>query len=106
MCDGNINNKIYKINFRDIYMKYNLELDRAVEEIKKNNAKNVLIQLPDGLKPQASKIAEELKDKTGATIFIWLQSCWGSCDYPSVKNIDLLIQWGHAPPEVLRPLPG
>jgi len=87
-------------------MKYNLELEKAIEEIKKANAKNVLIQLPDGLKPQATIIASFLKEKTQANIFIWLQSCWGSCDYPEIRNMDLLIQFGHAPPDVLTPRPG
>ena len=87
-------------------MKYNLELEKAIEEIKKANAKNVLIQLPDGLKPQATEIALFLKEKTQANIFIWMQSCWGSCDYQEIKNIDLLIQFGHASPNILTPRPG
>jgi len=87
-------------------IKYDLELDKAIAEIKKTNAKNVLIQLPDGLKPQATSIIDELKSKTEANIFIWLESCWGSCDYPDIKDIDLLIQFGHASPDILKPLPG
>jgi len=87
-------------------MKYKLELEMAAEEIKNIQAKNVLIQLPDGLKPRATEIASFLKENTKANIFIWLESCWGSCDYPEVKNIDLLIQFGHAPPNVLMPRPG
>ena len=87
-------------------MKYDLELNRAIAEIKKSKAKNVLIQLPDGLKPQATEILDFLTKNTKANILIWLQSCWGSCDYPDVKNIDLLIQFGHAPPNILTPKPG
>ena len=87
-------------------MEYNLELDKAAEAIKKEKAQNVLIQLPDGLKPKATEIVSTLKEKTNANIFIWLQSCWGSCDYPEIKNIDLLIQFGHAPPNILTPKPG
>jgi len=87
-------------------MEYDLELEKAVKEIKKENAKNVLIQLPDGLKPKATEIVVYLKERTNSNIFIWLQSCWGSCDYPEIKNIDLLIQFGHAPPGILTPRPG
>ena len=87
-------------------MKYDLDLDRAVEEIKNTKAKNVLVQLPDGLKPKATEIVSYLKEKTEANIFVWLQSCWGSCDYPDIKNIDLLIQFGHSPPHILMPRPG
>jgi len=79
-------------------MKYNLELERAAAEIKNANAKNVCVQLPDGLKPEAEKIAEFLEKNTGAKITIWLGSCYGACDIPSgLENlgIDLVLQWGH-----------
>lgn len=74
---------------------YDLELDKAIKEIKKNNAKTVCIQLPDGLKPKATEIAEFLENKTKAKIMIWASSCFGSCDVPKL-DVDLLIQWGHS----------
>ena len=76
-------------------MAYNLELNTAIKEIKKQKAKTVLIQLPDGLKPRAKEIADELEKQTKAKIVIWLGTCYGAFDYPNLKNIDLLIQWGH-----------
>jgi len=78
---------------------YNLELDKAEEEIKKNNAKLVCIQLPDGLKPRAREIQQYLEKNTDAKIVIWLGSCWGGCDVPvqvEKLGVDLLIQWGHS----------
>ena len=79
-------------------MEYDLELDKAAELINKEKAKNVCIQLPDGLKPKAGEIADFLKSKTKANIFIWAGSCFGACDIPNLKKlkIDLLIQWGHS----------
>ncbi len=74
---------------------YNLELKKAIEKIKKEKAKTVLIQLPDGLKPKAKEINEELEKNTNAKILIWAGSCFGACDVPNV-NVDLLIQWGHS----------
>jgi 2-(3-amino-3-carboxypropyl)histidine synthase len=74
---------------------YELEMDRAVKLIKKNKAKKVLIQLPDGLKPKAKEISDFLTNKTDADIFIWLGSNFGSCDIPNVK-MDLKIHWGHS----------
>jgi 2-(3-amino-3-carboxypropyl)histidine synthase len=74
---------------------YNLELEKAVKEIKKAKAKTVLIQLPDGLKPKAKEIQEFLQKNTKAEILIWGGSCFGACDIPNFKA-DLLIQWGHA----------
>lgn len=78
---------------------YNLELDKAVNQIKKEKAKLVLIQLPEGLKPKAGLIKKEIESKTDATVLIWMGSCFGSCDIPeNVKKIgvDLIIQWGHS----------
>lgn len=77
-------------------MNYNLEIEKAVKEIKKSKAKKVLIQLPDGLKPQATKIVDEIEKATKAKCFIWLNSCYGACDTPNVKDFDLLIQFGHS----------
>ena len=76
-------------------IKYDLELEKAVEKIKKEKANLVCIQLPDGLKERATEISEYLEEKTNATIIIWLGSAWGSCDIP-VIDVDLLIQWGHS----------
>jgi 2-(3-amino-3-carboxypropyl)histidine synthase len=76
-------------------MDYDMELSKAVKEIKKTKAKKVLIQLPEGLKPQALEIADKLEE-TGANIHIWSGTCFGGCDVPNVKGYDLLIQWGHS----------
>lgn len=76
-------------------MQYDLELERAVKEIKKAKAKTVCIQLPDGLKPKAKEIADFIEKKTGAVVLIWAGSCFGSCDIPKI-DADLLIQWGHS----------
>ena len=79
-------------------MDYDLELDRAVHEIRDNNAKLVCIQLPDGLKKYAGEIKDKLESQTNAEILIWLGSCYGACDTPNIEkfDFDLLIQWGHS----------
>jgi len=77
-------------------MQYNLELDRAVAEVMKSKANTVLLQLPDGLKPQAGEIQEKIESETGATVLIWAGTCYGACDVPNVEGVDLLIQWGHS----------
>jgi 2-(3-amino-3-carboxypropyl)histidine synthase len=77
---------------------FDLELNKVVEEIKKRKAKNVLIQLPDGLKPRAKEIADYIEENTNAQPFIWLSSAFGARDIPlglEALNIDLIIQWGH-----------
>ena len=74
---------------------YDLELNRVIEEIKKNKAKTVCIQLADGLKPRAKEIQEAIEKETNATILIWADSCFGACDIPKL-DADLLIQFGHS----------
>jgi len=76
-------------------MQYNLELDKAVNEIKAANAKKVLIQLPDGLKPKAKEIINHLKQNTEAEFSIFLGTCFGACDTIETKDFDLVIQFGH-----------
>jgi 2-(3-amino-3-carboxypropyl)histidine synthase len=79
-------------------MDYDFELKKVIEEINKSKAKKVCIQLPDGLKPFAAKITNELKSKTDAEIFIWASSNYGACDTPfylDKYNFDLLINFGH-----------
>jgi len=77
---------------------YNLELKKAEKLIKKNKAKSVLIQLPDGLKPKAKEITDYLKKKTNSDVFLWMGSNFGACDIPQDKNlnVDLIINWGHS----------
>ena len=78
---------------------YDLELNRAAEEVRKSNARLVCIQLPDGLKPKAKEIQQFIEKNTQTEVVIWLGSCWGGCDVPvSVQKlgVDLLIQWGHS----------
>ncbi len=74
---------------------YNLEIDKAVKEIKTKKAKTVLIQLPEGLKPKSKEIVDTITKKTNAKCFIWLGSCFGACDVPKA-DYDILIQWGHS----------
>lgn len=94
---------------------YDLELERIVKEIKKSKAKRVLIQLPDGLKPYATQIINELEKKTAgnskgknksgkpakAKFIIWIGSCFGACDVPIAEaeklGVDLIVQFGHSP---------
>jgi 2-(3-amino-3-carboxypropyl)histidine synthase len=78
---------------------YDLELDKLAEEIKSNQHKKVLIQLPDGLKPKAKEVVDYLEKETSAQIFIWFSSCFGACDIPlnlDTLDIDLLVQFGHS----------
>ena len=77
---------------------YNLELKNLIQEIKKRNPKQVLIQLPDGLKNQSNQIVDFIEENTNTKAFIWFGSCFGACDLPlglDILKIDLIVQWGH-----------
>jgi len=80
-------------------MDYDLELDKAISEIRKSKVKRVLLQLPDGLKPKALEIQEKIEKSTNAEVAIWLGTCFGACDLPhgvEKMGFDLVIQWGHS----------
>ena len=90
-----------KKTFEEIEEKYELELDRIVKNIKEIKAKKVLLQFPDGIKPYATLIVDELeklseKEKLKIEFFIWLGSCYGACDVPEVEDVDLVVQFGHS----------
>jgi diphthamide biosynthesis enzyme Dph1/Dph2-like protein len=80
---------------------YDLELEKVVEKINKEKARTVLIQLPDGLKPKAKEIRQELQKKIdkNTKLLFWLGSCFGACDIPlnaKSAKVDLIIQFGHS----------
>lgn len=81
------------------YIDYDLEIEKAIDKIKKTQAKSVLIQLPDGLKPKGKEIVDALEKETEAKITIFLGACYGACDFPvdmKSMNFDLMIAWGHS----------
>lgn len=78
---------------------YDLELNKIIKTIKKQKAKRVLLQFPEGLKPYAQVISSYIEQEAGCQCFIWLNSCYGACDVPLETErlgIDLIIQFGHS----------
>ena len=73
---------------------YDLEIEKIKKIIEEKRPKTVLIQLPDGLKPLANKIVDDLQTE-GTEIYIWAGTCFGACDIPNVE-FDLLVQFGHS----------
>lgn len=88
---------------------YELETQRAADEIKRHGAARVLIQLPDGLRPRALALAEELENMTGAEMFISGDSCYGACDLATrqaeILGADLIIHYGHSRMEAEQSVP-
>lgn len=86
----------------ELSKRYDLGLNKILEEINENKAKNIVFQFPDGLKQYSNIIVDYIKEKTNANIFVWLGSCYGACDYPlhlenlkGDEKIDLVVQFGH-----------
>ena len=77
---------------------FDLEEERLGEEIKKRGAGVVLLQLPDGLKPLATRLAS-IVERAGASVIISGEPCYGACDVALAEarelNADLIIHYGH-----------
>lgn len=78
---------------------FDFEEERIKQEILKFGAKKVLIQMPEGLKPEAPRIAKMI-EKTGASAIISANPCYGACDLAVAEaeslNVDLIIHFGHS----------
>lgn len=84
----------------EIEREYELEIGKIVKTIKKEKAKKVLLQFPDGLKPYSTVIVEEIEKKSGCECIIWMGTCFGACDIPlevERLSVDLIVQFGHSP---------
>ncbi|MDP2925891.1 MAG: diphthamide synthesis protein [Nanoarchaeota archaeon] len=78
---------------------YDLELERIIKTIKKEKAKKVLLQFPEGMKPYSQVISDEIEKRVKCACFIFLDSCFGACDIPVEAErlgIDLIVQFGHS----------
>jgi len=79
---------------------FNLEEKRLKREVIKRKAKRVLLQLPEGLKPEAAKLARVIED-AGATPIILGEPCYGACDLAleeaKALKADLIVHYGHSP---------
>ena len=78
---------------------YDVEIERIVGAVKKQGVERVLLQFPEGMKPYAQVICDEIEGRTGCQCFIWIGSCFGACDLPlEVENlgVKLIIQFGHS----------
>ena len=77
---------------------YDIDLDRAVELIRKSNALRVGLQAPEGLKRATFAIARQITEETGAEVIISGDPCYGACDVDLklCEEVDLMLHLGHA----------
>ena len=87
---------------------YDFEEERVRQEILRIQAKRVLIQLPEGLKPEAPRLARVI-EKTGALPMISADPCYGACDLMTQEaeglGVDLIIHYGHSKLVQHEPVP-
>jgi 2-(3-amino-3-carboxypropyl)histidine synthase len=78
---------------------FDFEEERLKQEIAKIGAKRVLLQLPEGLKPEGPRIAE-IVEKAGALPIISADPCYGACDLDVDEaeslDVDLIVHFGHS----------
>jgi 2-(3-amino-3-carboxypropyl)histidine synthase len=78
---------------------FDFEEERIKLEIGKLGAKRVLLQLPEGLKPEGPRLAK-IVEKTGAIPIISANPCYGACDLATAEaqslGVDLIVHFGHA----------
>jgi 2-(3-amino-3-carboxypropyl)histidine synthase len=78
---------------------FDYEEERIKQEINNLEAKRVLIQLPEGLKPEATWIAK-IVEKAGALAIISGDPCYGACDIAVSEaerlGADLIVHFGHS----------
>ncbi|MBR9703796.1 hypothetical protein GOV12_00155 [Candidatus Pacearchaeota archaeon] len=88
-----------KKTISEINEKYELEIDKIVKAVKRKKAKKVLLQFPEGLKPYAQVICDEIGDKASCECVIWMDTCFGGCDVPvgvEKLGVDMIVQFGHS----------
>jgi 2-(3-amino-3-carboxypropyl)histidine synthase len=79
---------------------FDFEDERLLEEVKKRGARRVALQLPEGLKPYAIRLAKLLEREAECTVFLLADPCYGPCDVAwreaEELGVDLLIHFGHS----------
>lgn len=78
---------------------FDLEEKRLSEEIRRRNARLVLIQLPEGLKPHGPRLAS-VAEKAGSLAIVSADPCYGACDLAIIEaerlGADLIVHYGHS----------
>lgn len=80
--------------------KFDYEEQKVIEELKKRKIKRALLQLPEGLKQEAVRLANLFEKETGTEIIVSGETCWGACDMALNEakdtNSEIIIHYGHA----------
>jgi 2-(3-amino-3-carboxypropyl)histidine synthase len=87
---------------------FDFEEERVKQEILRLGAKRVLLQLPEGLKAEAPRLAKAI-ERTGALPIVSADPCYGACDLATEAaeslGADLIVHYGHAKSLKHEPVP-
>ncbi|MEJ2127005.1 MAG: diphthamide synthesis protein, partial [Candidatus Bathyarchaeota archaeon] len=79
-------------------MSFDFEENRLKRELAKQAPKIVLLQLPEGLKPQAPFLTK-IVEQAGALPIVSSDPCYGACDLAvseaKLLGADLIVHYGH-----------
>lgn len=80
---------------------YDYKLDVIVDKIGQLDAKNVILQFPEGLKVDAVNVSREIENLCpDVNVMIDADPCFGACDLADIKvnrHIDLVVHFAHTP---------
>ena len=80
-------------------MALNFELDKLERELRKRKPKKVLVQLAEGIKQNATEIAEVF-ERLGIQVIFSGETAWGGCSIAlqeaEALKVDLIVHFGHA----------
>ena len=74
-----------------------MEIEEAIKELKHRGAEKILLQIPDGLKPESFNLFNRFSDQF--KVVISSQSFYGACDIGNMevyRDVDCIVQFGHS----------
>ncbi|MFA4886584.1 MAG: diphthamide biosynthesis enzyme Dph2 [Candidatus Nanoarchaeia archaeon] len=82
-------------------MDFDFQEQTVIAALKERKVKKALLQLPEGIKKEAVRLANLFERETSTEIIVSGETCWGGCDLALEEaqslGVDLLIHYGHAP---------
>ncbi len=80
---------------------YVFEEEKLIKSIEEKKPNQILLQLPEGLKKEGSRLATLIQEKTGIDVIVSGEPLWGACDVAIDEardlGCDLIVMYGHAP---------
>ena len=77
---------------------FDFQIDRIIEIIKRDAARVVGLQFPEGFKRRGPRLASIIEESTGVQTVISGNPCFGACDVDAalLNSVDIMFHFGHA----------